>query len=92
MAILFAKAIQIKDINATKNPPIIMIPKIGITSKFDIRNVKDTVLKLTIIIGIIANCAAIGTLIVFANFIGIFIFKNTFVIIGVKKATPKVPK
>ena len=63
--ICLAPHIHTNEKTTSKYPPIMLIPSSGIAIKFDIKNVKDIVLKFFIIIGNIVICAAIGTQITF---------------------------
>ena len=48
---------RIKNINIDANPKIIIIPRSGLANILDIKNVKETVLKFSIVMGIIMSCA-----------------------------------
>ena len=82
---------RIKDINTDIKPKTIIIPKSGLASKLDIKNVKEIVLKFNTVIGIIISCAENVILKIFAIFSFIFNFINKFVIFLLNTIIPIVP-
>ena len=82
---------RIKNINIDANPKIIIIPRSGLANILDIKNVKETVLKFSIVMGIIMSCAEKVMLKASAILFFIFNFTNISLMFLLNIIIPTVP-